>query len=210
MNDRLFLSDFSIFGIMALVILLAVALAFVWLLDRNMLLKAFCVNPFRRMPGLRAKQWLIVLAAVVVAGFAVTGSLMLSLPCRLFLPVLAVVLLCLMLTVPYSLQTFHRSVVRTAAHRRYILANGGSRLESLIPSVRRALRTAVTGVIWTRSSPIVFAMVLMFCGMMIGGATMAAALLTTLLTWLAVVAASVLGSVLAMLLVAHTTSGVDA
>ena len=206
----MFISEISVWGIVVLVVLLAAALALVWLVDRTILLKAFRMNIVGRMPRLTVMQWLLVLASVVVAGFAATGSLMLCLPCRLFLPILAVVMLCLLLTVPYSLQTYHRSFVRTLAHRRYILANGGSRLESLIPSVRRALRSVVLAVLWTRSSPIVFAMVLMFFGMLMGGATLAAASLTTLLTWFAVVAASVLGCVLAMLFVAHTTRRMDA
>lgn len=206
----MFLSEFSVAGMVPVLLLLVVALGIVWLADHHILPKAFRVNLLHRFPKLTLMQWLLVLASVLVSAFAVTGCLMLCLPCRTFLPVLAVVLMCLLLTVPCSLRTYYRSFVRTAIHRRYILANGGTRLESLMPSVRRALRSAVLAVIWTRSSLIVFAMMLMFCGMLMGEATVAAALLTTLLTWLAVVAGAVLGSVLAMLLVAHASRGVDA
>ncbi|MBQ9356670.1 MAG: ABC transporter permease [Prevotella sp.] len=199
----MYLGEFSLWGVVAVAFLLGVALMLVWLVDRKVLLKALRVNVKSRLPRLSAAMWLVSAGSAIVAGAAVSAALMLCLPCRTFPVVLAVVLLCLLIAVPRSMETYHRSLSRTKAHRKYLIANGASQLESVIPSVRRALRTSLLCVLWTRSTGMLLAMVLMFCGLILGGATVAAALLLTLAVWAATVAAAVLGSVLAMWLYSY-------
>ena len=143
-------------------------------------------------------MWLSALAGMLLGGIAMVGCLVLYLPCRLFLPILVVVFLCLLLSVPRSVQTYYRSLIHTQEHRRYLLANGATHLESVIPSVRRALRTSFCTVSWTRTSPMPFATLMMFCGMLMGGATLTAALAAVVVLWAAIVATSILSSVLAM------------
>ena len=192
----MYLKELSLWGVAVVLLLLAVAVLLLWLIDQRMLSKLFGF----RLPGTRlpAKLLLPVAVAILVGGFAMAGCLVLCLPCRTFWPVFGVVVIGLLLSVPRAMETWHRSLKHTDAHRRYLVANGATHLESLVPTVRRALRAAVLPVAWRWSSPIVVAMLLLLLGLLIGGVTPAAAVATTLLLWVAVVAASVLSSVLAM------------
>ncbi len=192
------LTDISPWGFIVTVLLLLAALSMVWLVDRKLLFKSMRIGLLRRIPRFPAKLWLAAAIAMLVVGSALTGCLLLSLSFRLFVPVIVAVLLCLLLSVPRAMQTYYRSLLHTQGHRRYLLANGGTHLESVIPSVRRSLRSALTSVLWTRSSPMVFGLLLFCCGMLIDGATLAATLVTTVVLWMAAVAGSVLSSVLAI------------
>ena len=192
----MYLKELSIWGGLLVLLLLLVAMLLLWLIDQRMLRKLFGF----RLHGLRlpAKLLLPVGAAVLVGGAAMAGCLVLCLPSRTFWPVLGMLVIGLLLSVPRAMQTYQRSLMHTEAHRRYLLANGATHFESLIPSVRRALRSAVLPVVWHWSSPLMVAMLFLFLGLLVGGVTPAAAVVTTLLMWVAVLASSVLSSVLAM------------
>lgn len=137
---------------------------------------------------------LSMLAGSVVAG----GCLMLCLPRVAFVPVFGVAVVHLALSVSQTLQTYQRTLLHTEAHRQYLLANGASLLESLMPSVRRALRASVLPQLRTMASPLVVMMPMLFAGMLLGGASVAAAVATSLLLMAAVFAASVLAGVVAL------------
>ena len=94
------------------------------------------------------------------------------------------------------MEAYLRSLKHTEAHRRYLLANGASHLESIIPSVRRALRAALLPLLWQRTSAMPLAMLMLMFGLKICSATWAAAIVIAAMTWIAVLAASVLTAVM--------------
>lgn len=192
----MYLKELSLWGGLLVLLLLVVAVLLLWLVDQRMSRMLFGF----RLPGTRFPKKLLlpVAVAILVGGFAMAGCLMLCLPCRTFWPVFGVVVIGLLLSVPRAMEAYHRSLKHTVAHRRYLLANGATHLESLVPTVRRALRAALLPVAWRWSSPLIVGMLLLLLGLLIGGVTPAAAVVTTLLMWVAVVASSVLSSVLAM------------
>jgi ABC-type iron transport system FetAB permease component len=195
------LSDFSLWGTLAVLALTGTAFGLLWLCDQRLLhiLSGWRLLPHRPLT-LAPRFSLIALLAVVVGSLAVTGCLMLCLPHRLFWPVLVVTGACLLLSVPRAVNTYVWTMRHTEDHRRYLVACSATHLESVMPCVRRALRSALLIVLFRQRSPIVLALLLFFCGILIGGATLWAALLIVLLVWLSVLAASVLASVLALFL----------
>ena len=147
-----------------------------------------------RLPLLRL---LPAVALAILAGVGLTGGcLMLCLPKTAFVPVVGVLIGHLLMAVPRSLQTFIGCLRHTEAHRLFLLACGASELESLMPSVRRTLRAAVLPLLGQVSSPVVVAMPLLFCGLLLSGSGAAVATLCTLLFWAAAFAASVLTTIL--------------
>lgn len=137
---------------------------------------------------------LSMLAGSVVAG----GTMMLCLPRWVFIPVFCVVVTHLAAAVTQTLLTYRRSLQHTETHRQYLLANGASMLESLMPSVRRALRATVLPQLRTMASPLVVMMPMLFAGMLMGGASPAATVAVSLLLMAACLAASVLAGVVAL------------
>lgn len=137
---------------------------------------------------------LSMLVGSVVAG----GSLMLCLPRWVFVPVFGVVVAYLVKAVTQTLLTYRRSLLHTEAHRQYLLANGASVLESLMPSVRRALRATILPQLRTMASPLVVMMPMLFAGMLLGGSSPAATAVVSLLLMAAILAASVLAGVVAL------------
>ncbi len=192
----MYLKELSLWGGLLVLLLLVVAVLLLRLVDQRMSRMLFGF----RLPGTRFPKKLLlpVAVAILVGGFAMAGCLMLCLPCRTFWPVFGVVVIGLLLSVPRAIEAYHRSLKHTEAHRLYLIANGATHLESLVPSVRRAFRAALLPVAWRWSSPLVVAMPFLLLGLLIGGVTPAAALATTVLMWVAVVAASVLSAALAM------------
>ena len=143
----------------------------------------------------------LVVAGGLLAGCAVAGgSLMLTLPGGCFVPVFGVLLAFLSVSVKQTLQTYQRSMLHTEAHRQYLLANGATRLESLMPSVRRALRAAVQPQLKTMAQPLLVAMPLLFAGMLLGGASPVGAVVVVLLLMAATFVASVVAGVAAIYL----------
>lgn len=186
----------TIWGGLLVALLLAAAFTFLWLID-NRLPKRMLHVAFH-LPKLPSKLWLPVLLSIVAAAFALTGCLMLSVPCRLFWPLFVVLLSCLVKSTPSAMTAFLRSLKHTEAHRRYLLACGATHLESLLPSVRRSLRAALLPLLWQRSSATPFAMLLLLCGLLLGGYAIAAALAVVLMTWAAAIVASVLSAVFSL------------
>ena len=137
-----------------------------------------------------------VLGGCIVAG----GSLLLCFralpPRQLLLPVMAILLGVLLTSTIGALRTYLASLRRTHDHRIYLLANGATHLESLIPSVRRALRASIVPLIGRLGIPVVLAMPMLFGGMLLGGITPAAAAVSTVLVAAASVVATVVSAIL--------------
>lgn len=135
-------------------------------------------------------------SAVVLTIVTVSGVLTLSLPLRILLPVAAVLTASLFETLGSSVRTYARSYANTQAHRYYLLSNGATLLESLYPSIRRALREAAVPQLQALSGPTVAVGSMLFWGMLMGGVTATEALITTLLLCMAVFVASVMATLL--------------
>ena len=192
----MFFKEIFSWGVVPVILLAAVAVSVLWLTDRSTLGKMMHLDlrwAFWRLPF---PLLLVLFLAVLVGSGILAGCLVLSLPCRVFVPVVLVLLVSQLLTVPSAFRTYLRSLRHTQSHIRYLQANGATHLEALMPSVRRALRAAVLPLCMGR--PLAGALLLLFLGLLMGDATLAAALLTTVLIWAAMLAASVLSSMLLM------------
>ncbi len=190
----MYLGQMTIWGWLLVVLLLLVAGALLWLVDSRFLKKMPGVHV--SLPKLSWKIWLVVAASMLVVGLLTAGCMVLSLHGHRFFLLLLIVFCCLLLSAPKSMEAYLRSLTHTEAHRRYLLANGASHLESIIPSVRRALRAALLPLLWQRTSAMPLAMLMLMFGLKICSATWAAAIVTAVMTWIAVLAASVLAAVL--------------
>ena len=192
----MYLKEIAIWGGLLLLLLLGVALTLLWLVDGRTMKKMLQWHV--RVPQLPGKLVLPVLGAMLVGALAMAGCLVLSLPHKMFWPLAIVLFICLLMSTPRAMQTYWRSLRHTEPHRRYLLANGASHVESLIPSVRRAFRAAVLPVLCQHSPAIFLGMVMLFLGLVMGGVTIMAALASVVMLWAALFAASVLTAVLAM------------
>lgn len=230
------ISDFSLLGLVPVLLLLAVAAAFFWLTDKGfsrhilhvvgiavgqlallgicawglllvdrwwayalwlLLMVVACALLSLRAVRLPCLRLLPATALALLGGIVLMGgSLMLCLPKAAFVPVVGVLTAHLLQSVTRSLQTFVSCLRHTEAHRLFLLASGASELESLMPSVRRTLRAAVLPLLGRLSSPVVVAVPLLFCGLLLAGSSVAAATLCTLLFWAAAFAASTLTTII--------------
>lgn len=174
-----------------------------WLVVMLALATAWCVHELRGERPVGGKKvnfgQVLPVVAGLIAGCAVAGgSLMLTLPSGCLVPVFGVLIAHLMMSVTQTLQTYQRSMLHTEAHRQYMLANGASRLESLMPCVRRALRAAIQPQLKTMAQPLLVAMPLLFAGLLLGGVSPVAAVTVLLLFAAAAFVASVLAGVVAL------------
>ena len=129
-------------------------------------------------------DWHLAVAVIGGAIFsvAVVGALlMLCLPLKLLLPAVAVLALTVCETLGSSVRAYMRSFNNTQAHRYYLLANGASFIESLIPSLRRALRACVVPQARRIGLPLALKTAMLFLGMLMGGMTATMAVAVTLL-----------------------------
>lgn len=144
-----------------------------------------------------------ILSLAVFAGSAIMGGCMLLVvhtpsANRLFVPIMGLLVGGLLQSSILALRTYIISLRYTAAHRMYIQANGGTHLESLVPSIRRALRAALMPQLRNMTSPLFLTLPMLLCGMLIGGANVVAATIVTLLMALSGFAASVISAVLTL------------
>ena len=181
-------------GILLVIVLLGAAIAVLWIVDKRVVKKA--LHPSIHMPRVPQSLWLPLFGAILLSALALTGCMVLSLSSHAFWPVFIILLLCLLGSTPHAFEVYLRSLKHTQAHRRYLMANGATHLESLVPSVRRSLRAAFLPMMWQRSSHMPLAMALLFCTLLLFGTTIAAALAITLMTWAAAIAAAVLAIIL--------------
>ena len=139
-----------------------------------------------------------VVAALAVGMLIGCGTMMLCMPGRFFVPVTAVIVAHLVVAVKETLQTYQRSLMHTEAHRLYMQANGASLLESLMPSVRRALRATVQPQLRTMAQPLLVTMPLLFVGMLLGGVSPATAVVVMILLMMAAFVSTVVAAIVAL------------
>lgn len=107
----------------------------------------------------------------------------------------------LITSVSQSLATYVSSLRHTQEHYQYLLANGASHLEAILPSVRRSLRASTLPSLRTMTAPLLLAPPMFFCGLLLGGASPAASAVVTFVLMLVLLAVSVLTTLLTLVLV---------
>jgi len=166
-----------------------------WLLLMLALATGWCLYIMRRT----WKQMLPSVVAALTAGTLVgCGAMMLCVPGRFFIPVTAVIVAHLAVAVKETLQTYQRSLMHTQIHRQYMQANGASLLESLMPSVRRALRATIQPQLQTMAQPLLVTMPLLFVGMLLGGVSPATAVVLMMLLMIAAFVSTVVAAIVAL------------
>lgn len=163
---------------------------------------------------LRARQsWRCMLPTVlpaVLAGMVVGGgSMVLTLP-RMAPPLLLMAADALLAgqlaaSLSQALQTYLSSRRHTAGHYRYLVANGATRLEAVMPSVRRSLRAALMPSLRAMTALPVLMPPALFCALLLAGTDAATAAVATVTVVLALLAAAVTATV-AMLWLLDRTS----
>ena len=149
---------------------------------------------------LHARRQLLPLFLGLLAGGAVLGfSMLLSLkamPARLMIvAVTAALMSMLTASVASAFQTYEASLSHTKRHREYMIANGATLFESLVPTYRRALRAAVVTLLRGSSLTMAGVVPLFMAGLLVGGVPPLPALAVSLLFLVAAFAATVLATV---------------
>lgn len=224
------MTNISLLGVMPLLLLFCVALFFLWIIDRRLLLiilRTFGLAVVQLcvlggyvwvlmridrwwayglwlialptiMAAVTVRQWRLewrmlvpMTGGVLVAVALATALLMVCIPVSLLLPVAAVMAAALFETLGAAVCAYIRCFYNTQAHRYYLLANGASQIESLLPSVRRAMRSCVAPQLRRLSMPLVLTGTMLFWGMLLGGMAVEMAVAMTLLIWVAIFVAMV-------------------
>ncbi len=136
--------------------------------------------------------------SVVLSVAIVSGALMACLPLHLLLPVAMVLAASLYVPLSDALRTYNASMAHTRDHRIYLIANGATHLEALIPSIRRALRAAAAPLVRRLAASTALLGPMLFWGMLMGGASVGTALMATLLMVCASFSTTMLAVVLAI------------
>lgn len=166
-----------------------------WLVVLIALATGWCLYKMRKT----WKQMLTPVVAALTAGTLIgSGVMMLCMPGRFFIPITAVMVTHLVVAVKETLQTYQRSLTHTEAHRLYMQANGASLLESLMPSVRRALRATVQPQLRTMAQPLLVTMPLLFVGMLLGGVSPATAVVVMILLMMAAFVSTMVAAIVAL------------
>lgn len=104
-------------------------------------------------------------------------------------------------SLPVALKTYVSSLRHTQEHCQYLLANGATHIEAVLPSVRRSLRASVMASLRSMTGPLVLAPPLFFCGLLMGGFSPLAAAIVVLALTLMGMWVSVLATLLTIALV---------
>lgn len=136
--------------------------------------------------------------AILAGGGIMAGVLMICFHGHWFVPVVGLLMGQLSVTTTYLLKANDSSLRHTVEHRHFLLANGGTRIEVLLPTIRRALLASLVPLLKQWSSPLLVAMPVLFCGLLIGGMPVTMAFVVTLLMALATFVATVVTGVAAL------------
>lgn len=140
-----------------------------------------------------------MLVAVLAVGACLLWSLTAVMPYlshHLLMAVVGLLLVLLHFAVRRGLLIYLGSLRSTTIHRQYMLSCGATHVESVIPSVRRSFRAALLPLMRTMASPAIASLALLFCGMLMCGASPVAA---ALIVWL-FVAATFTSTIITLLL----------
>jgi len=170
-----------------------------------LLMTAACVGVVAVKTKQRHSRLLLPLFAGMLTGCAVLSLTLLlclkELPARMMFVVVAAVLLSgLTEACTSTLQTYVGSLRHTLSHRRYLLANGASQLEMMMPSIRRAMRATVLPQLGKASVSQLVVMPLLLGGLLVGGVPPLQALAVSAILLVAVLAASVMATVVMLFL----------
>ena len=103
-------------------------------------------------------------------------------------------------SVSVSLNTYVSSLRHTQEHQQYLLANGASHVEAVLPSVRRSLRASALPSLRAMSAPILLAPPLLFCGLLMLGSSPFAAAVVVLILMITSMFVSVLTTLLTIIM----------
>lgn len=156
---------------------------------------------------LPAKSFLPLLALALLLGMAVaSGCLLLSLRSsalslsRLLLPVGALLSFHLYASLSRGLQTYIGSLMHTATHYQYLMANGSTHLEAIMPSVRRSMRAVALSQLKPMLGMVPAVPPVLFCGLLLGGASPLASAFVSALVALSGFVASVVAMLVVLVL----------
>jgi len=98
------------------------------------------------------------------------GLLLLPVHQTLLIPALVGIQAAFMLnTVSEGLKTYIHSMRHTQSHYQYLLANGASHLEAILPSVRRSMRAVLVVNMRMMTTPIAITPPMLLCGLLVAG-----------------------------------------
>lgn len=176
-----------------------------WWLSLAWLLGVVVVAAFMIVKKARveAARWCWPLAGSMLAALLlVGGTLVWALPDgRWCLPFMAVLLAQMVPSLVSGLHVYTSSMRHTELHREYLLGNGATRFESLVPSLRRAVRAALLPWLHRWSVVSLLTLPLVLSGLLMGGMTPVDACVLTLVLAVASLSASVLALSLTLWLV---------
>lgn len=173
----------------------------VWALLLAVCVSLYTLNKARLSP----RPFLLPLFGSVLVGMGIVYGTMLLLTGMsygvLMLGVLSVASGMLMASACKALAVYIASMRHTQEHYQYMLANGASHEEAVLPSVIRAMRATVVPTIHIVKSPLLLAPPLVFCGMLLGGIPPLVAALLVFILIVLVQVACVVTTFLTILLV---------
>ena len=170
-----------------------------WLLLMALIAAQFIDYPVGSDAHTRRVMRHATLAALVCGSALTAGVLMLCLRGHWFVPVVGLLMGHLLSSTTYLLRACDSSLRHTTDHRRFLTANGANRFEVFLPTARRALQASLIPLMKRWTAPLFIAMPILFCGLLMGGATLLTALVLTFLMALAAFVATVLTGVLTLL-----------
>jgi putative ABC transport system permease protein len=150
-----------------------------------------------------SKMFLPVLMGVMVGLGFVLAVMHLTIPVRPALFVAAVTGIAaglIQLSLSSGLKSYVASLRYTKSHYQYLQANGASRLETLLPSVRRGLRGSVIPLLNKMIAPIVIAPPVFMMALLLMGVAPVVACVLSLVLFLTAFASSILSLVVTLLL----------
>jgi len=106
----------------------------------------------------------------------------------------------MLMSVSEGLKAYLSSIRNTKSHYQYLMANGASNIEALMPSVCRGLRTASIAVLHEMILPVVVTPPAFLCGLLLMGASPLYAGVVTVSLVLSSLFSCLLAVVLSMLL----------
>ncbi len=156
---------------------------FIWLVISTVIISSMIL----RKAHLWKKSLVLPVHISVFVGITcavAVGLLLLPQHHTLFIPVLlAMIASYLLSSLTEGIKTYIHSLRHTQEHYQYLLANGATHFEAILPSVRRSVRATMLPILREFSSPLIIAPPMFFCGMLlVGEEPITAVIITFLLT----------------------------
>lgn len=143
---------------------------------------------------------LSVFLSSAVVGYTMMCCFPGGLSVRVFFPVVAALSVHFLQSSSATLQMYVSSLKHTQEHYKYMMANGATHTEALMPSMKRALCASSLSALRQWTSPVVFCPPLLLCGLLLGGVPPLTAVIATVLFFVGMYVAGILSAVLLMIL----------